>query len=341
MSIKSIQKMIGYHRITLQNDLEYFKSNNMKNQKTFAEEISSSLKNQPKSINPKYFYDDLGSQLFDQICQLPEYYPYNCESSILRKIRHTLTSYFTNDVRLVELGSGSSSKTRLLIDALFQSQKYVEYFPIDISNVLIDSAKELCDDYKNLKITGIIDTYENGLNFIEDYDGKPNLITFLGSSFGNFNEEDGNHFLRRIHDLMKESDYFLIGLDLEKDINVLFNAYNDSKGITEKFNLNILQRINKELDANFDISQFAHQASYNKSKGRVEMYLRSLSDQVVNIPKANLSLKLSKNELIHTENSHKFTISEVYTLFQNIGLDVKHVWFDDKKYFGLILAKKF
>ena len=213
MASKSIQKELEYQRFVIQDNLEYFKPNHMKKQKTFAEEITLSLNHESKFINPKYFYDDHGSQLFDKICELPEYYLYRCESQILKNIAKKLTYHITNDVRLVELGSGSSSKTRLLIDALFRSQKQVEYFPIDISDVLIDSAKELCDGYNNLKVTGIIDTYENGLDFIKHYDEKSNLITFLGSSFGNFNKVNGSIFLKRIHDLMKSSDYFLLGLD--------------------------------------------------------------------------------------------------------------------------------
>jgi len=341
MSTKSIQKSLNYQRFTVQDNLEYFKSNNIKNQKTFAEDISLSLKDTPRSISPKYFYDNLGSEIFEKICQLPEYYPYSCESSILKNMPQNLLPYLTSDIRLVELGSGSSTKTRLLIDALFESQDHVEYFPIDISDVLIDSAKELCNDYENLNVTGIIDTYENGLDFIEHYDDKPNLITFLGSSFGNFNKEEGNNFLKRIHNLMKSSDYFLLGLDLKKSNDILFKAYNDSKGLTAKFNLHILERINKELDADFEISQFVHKADYNESKGRIEMHLRSLSDQTVNIPKAGISIQLSENELIHTENSHKFTMSQIDSIFENIGLDIVQMWFDTKKYFGLILARKF
>jgi len=341
MSTKSIQKPIGYQRITIQENLEYFKSNNIKNQKTFAEEIALSLKCEPRSISPKYFYDNLGSKLFGKICKLPEYYPYNCESLILKKISKKLTPHLTSNVRLVELGSGSSTKTRLLIDALLKNQEHVEYFPIDISDVLIESAMNLCDDYKTLKVTGIIDTYENGLDFIEHYDDKPNLITFLGSSFGNFNEDDGVGFLKKIHELMKSSDYFLIGLDMEKDSDVLFKAYNDTKDLTAKFNLNVLERINKELDADFKVSQFAHKAYYNESKRRIEMYLRSLSDQTVTIPKAGISIQLAENELIHTENSHKFTMSQIDSMFEEVGLDIVQIWFDTKKYFGLILAKKF
>jgi uncharacterized SAM-dependent methyltransferase len=132
-----------------------------------------------------------------------------------------------------------------------------------------------------------------------------------------------------------------MGLDLRKDHVVLTNAYNDSKGLTAEFNLNILERINRELDADFQISQFAHMAYYNESKGRIEMYLRSLLDQTVTIPKADISIHLAENELIHTENSHKFTMSQIDSMFEEVGLDMVQMWFDTKKYFGLILAKKF
>ena len=150
-----------------------------------------------------------------------------------------------------------------------------------------------------------------------------------------------NDFLKKIHDLMKSSDYFLIGLDMKKNNDILFKAYNDTKDLTAKFNLNVLERINRELGADFITSQFAHKAYYNESKGRIEMYLRSLSDQTVTIPKADISIQLAEDELIHTENSHKFTMSQIDSMFEDVGLDIVQIWFDTKKYFGLILAKKF
>jgi len=240
----------------------------------------------------------------------------------------------------VELGSGSSVKTRLLIDILFKSQPYLQYFPIDISEILDQSAKNLCMDYENLTITGVVDTFENGLDFIEHYDDKSNLITFLGSSFGNFNENEGMKFLQKINKLMKSDDLFLIGLDLKKDQQVLHNAYNDSQKITAKFNLNVLKRINDELGADFDLENFEHHAIYDEEKGRVEMYLRSLSDQSITIPKSDLSVNLSKNELIHTENSHKFSISQIDSLLKESNFEKLEIWVDSKKYYSLILAKK-
>ena len=273
MNSKTLQGQITYEQIVINKNLKYFKSSSLQNQKTFAAELQTSLNSTPKYISPKFFYDENGSNLFDEICSLPEYYPYDSEIEILKNIESGIKPYVDSDIRLVELGSGSSIKTRLLLNALYNIQKNVEYFPIDISDILSHSVQELCNRYNDLKITGLIDTYENGLNFIEHYDDKPNLISFLGSSFGNFNHDEGMKFLKTTHDMMKRSDFLLIGFDLKKDAVILHNAYNDSKGITAKFNLNVLNRINRELEADFDLTKFAHYAFYNELSSRIEMHL--------------------------------------------------------------------
>ena len=340
MNNKSKQELLGYQSHSIQKNLKYFKPAKTSTTATFAEEIRNTLQQSKKSINPKFFYDDTGSKIFDEICSLPEYYPYNAETEILEKIEQKLLPYLSDEFHLVELGSGSSVKTRLLIDVLFKSQKYLQYFPIDISDILDQSAKNLCADYQNLTVTGVVDTFENGLDFIENYDDKPNLITFLGSSFGNFDRSEGMLFLKKINTLMKSNDLFLIGLDLKKDGYILHNAYNDTKNTTAKFNLNVLQRINNELDANFNLKHFEHHAVYNEEKNRIEMYLRSLSEQFVTIQKSDISITLSKNELIHTENSHKFSINQIESSLRNSNFEKVEMWFDSKNYFTLVLAKK-
>ena len=298
------------------------------------------LQSAKKSISPKFFYDESGSKLFDEICLLPEYYPYNAETEILNKIEQKLLPYLSEEFHLVELGSGSSVKTRILIDVLLKSQKHLQYFPIDISEILDQSAKNLCNDYPNLAVTGVVDTFENGLDFIENYDDIPNLIIFLGSSFGNFEKSEGITFLKKISSLMKSSDLFLIGLDLKKDQKILHNAYNDTQNTTAKFNLNVLKRINDELGGNFNLDQFKHHAIYNEEQGRIEMYLRSLSDQSIAIPKSDLSINLSKDELIHTENSHKFSLDQIESLLKQSNFEKLEMWFDSRNYFALVLAKK-
>ena len=340
MSLETIQKELGYTKHVLGECLSYFKPSSKKTQKTFAQELSHSFNQKQKSINPKFFYDEKGSYLFKKICTLPEYYISRTEVALLRQLEEKLPNHLNGNFRLVELGSGSSTKTRTLIDILEKSQKHIEYFPIDISDILRDSCKELHNDYKNLCITGIIDDYEPALELVKNYDDKNNLIVFLGSSFGNYDPKAGLRFLQKINSLMKNNDLFLLGLDLTKDETVLEKAYNDSQGITAQFNLNVLSRINSELDANFDINKFVHHAVYNKNQNRIEMYLRSLEKQIVNIPKADLVLEIKKDELIHTENSFKFTISQIKEMSALSNFQIQDIWCDKKRYFGLVLLSK-
>jgi dimethylhistidine N-methyltransferase len=336
----TIQKNPDYKKYVVSTKLRYFKPHATKIEKTFSEEISSSLNRDFKFINPKFFYDKKGSDLFEKICSLPEYYPTRTEISILRKLQPELSSYIDETFRLVELGSGTSVKTRLILDILTKLQDSVEYFPIDISEILTESSEELLKNYDSLHITGIIDTYEGGLEFLKNFDDKKNLIIFLGSSFGNFSPNDGFEFLQKIHSTMKSGDLFLVGLDLVKDKPILESAYDDSQGVTAKFNLNILSRINAELDADFNLKNFSHHAIYNEEKQRIEMYLKSLVNQSVIVSKSDLLLNLEKDELIHTEHSHKYQLSQIHELLDSVGFEIKHTWLDDDKHFSLTLVSK-
>lgn len=324
----------------MDSSLQYFKPHSTKIEKSFADEISFSLNQNFKFISPKFFYDKNGSELFEKICNLSEYYPTRTEISILKKLKNELPSYLNCSFRLVELGSGSSVKTRLILDILNQIQERIEYFPIDISEILTESSTLLQRDYPNVLITGIIDTYEAGLEFLKNYDDKKNLILFLGSSFGNFTPYEGKEFLKKINSTMKDGDLFLIGLDLVKHKTILENAYDDSQGITAQFNLNVLSRINDELDADFNLSNFAHHSIYNENEQRIEMYLKSLVNQDVIIPKANILLSLKKNELIHTEYSHKYKLSQIHELMQDTGFNIKNTWLDENNHFVLTLVSK-
>jgi len=340
MSLKSIQRKREYIKYVVDKRLCYYEPSRDKLQKTFAQELSSSLDQKQKSIHPKFFYDKKGSQLFEEICKLPEYYLTRTEISILTQLYDKLPLHLNGNFRLVELGSGSSKKTRILLSILERLHKHIEYFPIDISKILKESSTILLDDYENLHITGIIDNYESGLEFIKNYDNKKNLIAFLGSSFGNFDYEHGLKFLQKINSSMKKDDLFLIGLDLVKDKAVLERAYNDSQDVTAKFNLNVLSRINSELDSNFNINKFVHHAIYNESQNRVEIYLRSLENQTVNISKANMTLQIKQNELIHTENSCKYTIPKIKEMLSTTGFQIRDVWYDEKQHYCLVLFSK-
>ncbi len=337
---KTIQKNLNYKKYLVDSKLQYFKPNSAALEKSFADEISFSLNQHSKFISPKFFYDKKGSELFEKICELPEYYPTRTEINILKKLKGELPLYLDGSFRLVELGSGSSVKTRLILDILNQVQDKIEYFPIDISEILTESSALLQRDYNDLHITGIIDTYECGLEFLKNYDDKKNLIIFLGSSFGNFTSDEGKEFLEKINSTMKDDDLFLIGLDLVKNKIILENAYNDSQGITAKFNLNVLSRINDELDADFNLNNFTHCAIYNENDQRIEMYLKSLVNQSVIISKVNISLTLKKNELIHTEHSHKYKLSQIRELMHQTGFDIENTWLDENNHFALTLVSK-
>ena len=336
----TVQKNLDYKKYVIDSKLQYYKPHATKIEKSFSQEISSSLNRKSKFISPKFFYDKKGSELFEDICSLPEYYPTRTEVSILKKLENELLPFLDDSTRLVELGSGASVKTRLILDIFTKLQDKTEYFPIDISEILTESSELLLSDYKNLHITGIVDTYEGGLEFLKNYDHAQNLILFLGSSFGNFSPNDGYAFLQKIYSTMKSGDLFLIGLDLVKDKQTLENAYNDSQGVTSEFNLNVLSRINDELDADFDLKNFEHYSIYNEEKQRIEMYLKSLVNQSVIISKSNLKLNFDKDELIHTEFSHKFHLPQIYDLLDSVGFDVKHTWVDEKKLFSLTLVSK-
>ena len=350
-----------YKMFEVDSRLRYFKPHAIRTEKTFAEEISSGLdKKESKFISPKFFYDNVGSELFEAICSAPEYYLTRTEISILEGVGDDLGSILagacsssssssgdakrsgcndvSSDIRLVELGSGSSVKTRIILDILLGLQNRVEYFPIDISDILAQSSERLLADYSRLKITGIIDTYEGGLKFRQAYDKGRSLIIFLGSSYGNISPADGVEFLRKVRSAMRPGDLFLMGLDMVKDVDTLESAYNDSAGITARFNLNVLSRINSELDANFNLDNFAHRAVYNADKQRIEMHLESLCAQTVTISKLGIELRLENGELVHTEHSYKYEKAQIQDMLDSAGFEQVRMWSDPDEYFVLVLV---
>ena len=364
-----------YKMFEIDSRLRYFKPHASKVERTFAEEISGSLGrgSGSKFIDPKFFYDEIGSALFEEICTTPEYYLTRTEIALLERIADEIGALVADDalgilgdgadnddgaataaaddaaragggknsghLRLVELGSGSSVKTRIILDALHRVQSATEYFPIDISDILTQSSEQLFTDYSNLGITGIVDTYEGGLEFLKEYGGGRSLIMFLGSSYGNLAPGDGATFLGRVRSAMKPGDLFLMGVDMAKERKVLEPAYNDSAGVTSRFNLNVLSRINSELDADFDLGNFAHRAYYNSSEQRMEMHLESLCEQTVTVSKPGLELRFERGELIHTENSYKYEPGQVRSMLDSAGFRTVRQWTDQNGYFMLVLAE--
>lgn len=338
--LSSLQEIPGYRQYVVDSRLRYFKPRDAAVRATFAQEVAATLGRIPRSVSPKFLYDARGSDLFERICSLPEYYPTRTEVSILRGIGAGLARHVGPGTRLVELGSGSSVKTRLLLDALGAVQGSTEYMPIDISDILAESSETLLRDYPSLSVTGIIDSYEGGLGFLGRYDSRQSLVAFLGSSLGNFGPGEGGAFLRRVRDSMKPGDLFLVGLDLAKDPSVIERAYNDSEGVTARFNLNVLHRMNAELGADFDASRFAHRASYDAGRKRIEMHVVSLADQEVSVPKAGLRLRLREGEAIHTEYSYKYERAGIGPMLEEAGLEAAESWEDGDGLFSVTLARR-
>lgn len=313
----------------------------------FSKNVESGLNDKQKHISPKFFYDKKGSKLFEEICKQPEYYLNRIESQILKNsVNEILKIIGDEEISLVELGNGNSLKTRILLGPLLSKLKNVSYFPIDVSlKMLKKSISDLFSEYANLKIYGICSDYVTGLAKINDFmKSKKNVpkrkfIIFLGSSIGNFDPKEAQIFLRSIAKYVKKDDLLLIGIDLEKDKSILDRAYNDKNGITAKFNLNVLTRINNELAGEFNVSNFEHESFYNGDKHRIEMHLISKIDQLVRIQAIGKTFHFKKGETIHTENSYKYSLDRLEKLVGKSGLQVVKNFVDPRKQYTLILLK--
>jgi len=304
----------------------------------FARDVCAGLRQQPKRLSCRYFYDHIGSQLFEAICDLPEYYLTRAEREILQAHADELAARVARDTVLVELGSGSAAKTRLLIDALLRRHGTLQYVPVDISkSALEDSSRELMRDFPTLEVLGLATEYEEGLLHLRKELRGPKLILWLGSNVGNFDRPAAAEFLQRVRAAMNESDRLLAGIDLRKDRAMLEPAYDDAQGITARFNLNLLTRINRELGGHFDLATFRHHAIYQEEAGRIEMYLVSQQAQRVRIDNLDMELSLEAGEAIHTENSYKYSLPEIEGLAAAASLRGAGQWFDSKRRFSLNL----
>ena len=294
------------------------------------------LERKDKKISCEYFYDEKGSKLFEKICKLPEYYLTRTETEILESKAKKISQLFSHSPDVVELGSGNSEKAGIILRELLNRFGYVHYFSIDISpEVQLQGCHNLLDTFPNLDIWAISGEYLEGLDHLKMRNKKPRLILWLGSSIGNFDRNQAVHFLKQIKNRMNIDDKLLVGIDLRKEPKLLDDAYNDSRGITAEFNLNILKRINRELEGTFEIENFSHKAVYHKKKGRIEMYLLSNCDQTVQLEQSGKTISFKKNERIHTENSYKYSYKEIEELVDNSGLNFCHHFTDPKNWFSV------
>ena len=279
-----------------------------------------------KTLPPKYFYDAAGSRLFERICRLPEYYVTRAELALTRANIGAIARFAGRGCELVEYGSGESLKTRLLIRAL----RPAAYLPVDISQPALEKAgKRLAKDFRWLKVVPVPGDFSRPIELPRAR--APRVVYFPGSTIGNLDPEEAHAFLAMTRD---QAGRMLVGVDLKKDANVLHAAYNDSRGVTAAFNLNILARINRELGADFDLRKFSHYAFYNAAAGRIEMHLVSLARQSVRVARHH-RFRFERGESIHTENSYKYSVEGFRALAARAGYSGKKVWSDRKGLFAL------
>lgn len=302
--------------------------------------IIQGLKQTPKTLPCQYFYDDRGSQLFEQICDLPEYYPTRTEQSILETYAAEIAQ-LTGACELVELGSGSSRKTRLLLEAYSQKNDQLQYCPIDVSaGILKTTALELLHQYPKLKLCGLAGTYEQALDQLPPAELENRMLIFLGSTMGNLNPVECDRFLERVRNALQPGEFFLLGIDLQKDSAVLEAAYNDAQGVTAAFNLNLLNHLNWRFQGNFKLDQFAHWAFYNTVEHQIEMHLRSLVTQTVALESLGFQTTLQAGETIHTEISRKFHLPTLVKTLETYAFQPLQVWTDPNNWFGLLLCQR-
>ncbi len=297
------------------------------------------LSQTPKTLPPQYFYDDRGSQLFEQITELPEYYLTRTETAILQQSAAAI-AHRTGPCELIELGSGSSLKTRLLLDAYQAFDAPFHYVPIDVSaGILTSSAYQLLEDYLTLKVLGLVSTYERALHSLADRPRQNRMICFLGSTLGNLAPQDCDVFFDQVTAALQPGEYFLLGVDLQKAIAPLEAAYNDQQGITAEFNLNILRHLNRQFDGDFDLSQFVHWSFYNPEAQQIEMHLKSLTDQTVHLRALNCITHLAAGETIRSEISRKFDLTALTALLHHKQLAPVATWTDPQNWFALVLCQ--
>jgi L-histidine N-alpha-methyltransferase len=305
---------------------------------TFADDVRAGLLAHPKKLPPKYFYDDLGSALFEAITRLPEYYLTNAETEILREYGWEIVRSLRSPFEILELGSGSASKTRLLIEEALRVQPALHYRPIDISaDALRAAASSLVDSYPRLTVTGYAADYFTILGSRDLCAAHPMLALVLGSNIGNYEPLQVQRLFAAIAASLRAGDGLLVGADLRKDRATLELAYNDPTGVTAAFNRNILARINREFGANFDVRSFEHVARYDEVRGAVDSFLVPRAAQRVRVEKLGFEVDFASGEPLHTESSYKFSIEELCANAAQTGFALARSWFDRKRFFSVNL----
>jgi L-histidine Nalpha-methyltransferase len=307
-------------------------------QPSIADEVRTGLSARPKWLPPKLFYDAAGSELFEQITRLPEYYLTRTETAILRSQAASMIRAAGVPPSVVELGAGTATKTRIILEALQAQRGHVRFYPVDVSQPALSTAEDNLRSLTGVEVDAIVADYTLGMDFVAGLPG-PRLILYLGSSIGNFEPLQASLLLSRLRTRLSRGDTLLLGADLAKPASVLLPAYDDAAGVTAAFNRNLLVRINRELGANFDPRLFLHVARWNQEASRIEIYLRSLRAQQVAIRALRMTVDFERGETIHTENSYKFTLPMVEAILANGGFVRECTWYDSRRWFALHLAR--
>jgi L-histidine Nalpha-methyltransferase len=306
-----------------------------------AVEVFTGLTGEPKALSPWLFYDEAGSRLFEEITELPEYYVTRTERQILAEHADEIISAAAGgrDLSMIELGAGTATKTGLLLNAVVRLQGSVTYYPIDVSQTALDEARSRLEaELPEVTVEPIVADYTEGIRQNSTFHGGRRLVLYIGSSIGNFSPEDAVEVLRGVRAQLSPGDCLLLGTDMVKDAQMLHVAYDDAAGVTARFNMNVLTRINREFEGNFDLRLFRHQARWNAQESRVEMHLESLLPQKVAIRALDLEVRFLSGETIHTENSYKFTDESVLELLTRAGFRLRQQWSDADKWFTVYLA---
>lgn len=305
----------------------------------FAHDVKEGLTGPKKRIPPKWLYDERGSKLFEQITDLPEYYLTEAERSIFQDHALDIVDACPTPLGLVELGAGSADKTRLLIEAILKRQGNATFAPVDISQEALQMAKARFNGDEQVTVKPLQGTFLDGLRTSATAGDPPRLIAFIGSSIGNMPLPAQQDLLASIQATMRPHDRFLLGTDLAKDEASLLAAYDDSKGITAAFTLNLLRRINRELGGTFDLDAFEHQATFNEGESAIQIHAESLQDQTVTIHEIDLTVRFQAGERIHIEDSYKYTPSMLERLFDEGGLTPLGTFHDDEERFAVHLLE--
>ncbi len=301
-------------------------------------EVALGLQSEPKRLPCRFFYDEEGSRLFEEICRTPEYYVTRAEDEILAARSDEIASAMPERTLLVELGSGNAEKTRRVIEAFLARSGVLDYMPIDISRSALEaSSRRLLAAYPALSIHALADDYDAATEVLRAEQSRAKLVLWLGSNVGNFDRVEAARFLERISSALAARDGLLVGIDLRKSRRVLERAYDDARGVTARFNLNLLARINGELGGHFDLDRFRHVALYDEHEGRIEMYLESRVPQTVRIDALDLEVSFARGERIHTENSYKYSAAEIDELCRAARLGIERRWLDSRSLFTLHL----